>query len=157
MKKTISFDYDKEAGLTIATLKTSKGTFYGTSCKHPDDTFSASYSVGTNIAEARAYISLYNKLIANKTLELKGLQRLANAMPNDNEGFKYVYNLKRAIIEEKHMLKEQRAYWKAVISINIEARGVYLRSRSMNKEEKEKMRDTIKKSFEILSNQDKDN
>lgn len=157
MKKTISFDYDKEAGLTIATLKTSKGTFYGSSCKHPDDTLSASYSVGTNIAEARAYISLYNKLIADKTIELKGLQRLVNAMPNDNEGFRYVDNLKRAIIEEKNMLKEQRAYWKAVISINIEARGMYLRSRSMSKEEKEKMRDTIKKGFETLSNQDKNN
>ena len=156
MKKKISFDYDEKAGLTMATLKTSKGTFYGMSCKHPDDKFPSSYSIGTNIAEARAYINLYNKLIADKTIELKGLQRLMNSMPDTNEGFHYVSNLYYAIKNERCKFKDERAYWKAIVKNNIEARGIYLRSRTTNKKEKEAYLKKLGEGIEMLGKLNKD-
>lgn len=151
MKKRISFDYDEEAGLTIATLKTSKGTFYGTSCKHPDDKFHSSYSVGTDIAEARAYISFINNQISDKKNELKGLDRLLAAMPNNAPGIHYPHNLQRAIIFEIDNLKEEKNLWKSKINQIIEGRKIYIRSRSATKEEKEKMRAAIAESFKAIS------
>lgn len=155
MKKQISFDYDLDTGLTIAQLKTKKGIYFGTSCKHPDDPFTPSYSVGTNIAEARANISLINAQIEDKKLELKGIKRLLAAMPEDVSGRKYAVNLAAAIKSEIIALKKNKIEYKKIINNAIEARKIYLHSRSMTREEKERMRNTIKASFEALSNQDK--
>lgn len=66
MKKKISFDYDKEAGLTIAQLRSPKGTFFGISQQHPDDKFNSSEYIGSEIAEARAYINFINDKIYDK-------------------------------------------------------------------------------------------
>lgn len=150
MKKRISFDYAEESGLTIATLKTGKGNFFGTSNKHPDDTFPSSYSVGTTIAEARANINYLNRQIADKKIELKGLKRLLAAMPEEATNRHYAVNLAKAINLELDDLKNYKGFWKAVINDAIEARGIYLRSRSMSKEEKEKMRNTIRDSLAAL-------
>lgn len=150
MKKKISFDYDEEAGLTIATLKTSKGTFYGTSCKHPDDKFHSSYSIGTQIAEARANINLCNKLIANKKLEQKGLKRLLAAMPEDNPGFRYVVHLIDAIQNEIYDIIGEKKTWKKTINSAIDARGMYIRSRSTDKKEKDKYLQTLGQAIHDL-------
>lgn len=151
MKKKISFDYDEEDGLTIATLKTSKGTFYGISCKHPDDKFHSSYSVGTDIAEARAHISFINSQIYDKKNELKGLNRLLAAMPDNAPGIHYPRNLRQAIIFEIDNLKKEKELWKSKVNQIIEGRKIYIRSRSATKEEKEKMRAAIAESFKTLS------
>lgn len=154
MKHKIDFDYNED-GFTLATLKTSIGTFYGTSCKHPDDKFSPSYMTGCTIAEARAWINLCNKQIANKKLELKGLKRLLAAMPENKPGREYAKNLYAAIENEIKGYREEKKYYKNVINTAIDSRRIYINSRSMTKEEKENMRNLIKQSFANLSNQDK--
>ena len=160
MKKKISFDYDKETGLTIATLKTKKGTFFGTSNKHPDDDLAPSYSVGLNLAEARANISLINKQIAEKRIETKTLERLLHSMPQDIKGRNYVINLLNAIHREIYHLKEQKEEWQNLIFNTIEARKLYIKSRKTNKEEREvrlkKLGDAIG-ALGKFNNQDKNN
>lgn len=155
MKHKISFDYNEAQGLTIATLKTSRGTFYGTSYKHPDDKYSSSYIIGTNIAEARAWINFYNKEITNKKLELKGLKRLLAAMPDDKPGKEYVWRLHNAIETEIEDLKIEKALYKGEVSANIEARNIYLRSRNLSKEDRKRIQEVIRQGFEQISNQDK--
>ena len=152
MKKRISFDYDEEAGLTVATLKTSIGTFYGTSQKHPDDTFHSSYSVGTNIAEARANINMLNKMIANKTIEKKGLYRLIHSMPSSNEGFRYVVNLYDAINSEIYDLRQKKVEWQRFISNVISGRKIYLKSRNTDREARDKYLKELGKGIKALSN-----
>ncbi|HAH17816.1 MAG TPA: hypothetical protein DCL29_02220 [Eubacterium sp.] len=152
MKKKISFDYNEEAGLTVATLKTSIGTFYGTSQKHPDDTFHSSYSVGTNIAEARANINMLNKMIADKTIEKKGLHRLINSMPADNEGFKYAVNLYDTINSEIYDLRQKKVEWQRLISNVIEGRKLYLKSRNTDREARDKYLKELGKGIKALSN-----
>lgn len=156
MKHKIDFDYNED-GFTLATLKTSIGTFYGTSCKHPDDKFSPSYMTGCTIAEARAWINLCNKQIANKKLELKGLKRLLAAMPENKPGREYAENLYAAIEKEIEGYKQDKIYFKNTIDVAIDSRRIYLKSRSMTKEEKENMRNVIKQSFAVLGSQDKTN
>jgi hypothetical protein len=154
MKHKIDFDYNED-GFTLATLRTSVGTFYGTSCKHPDDKFSPSYMTGCTIAEARAWINFCNKQIANKKLELKGLKRLLAAMPEGKPGREYAENLYAAIEKEIEDYKQDKIYFKNSIDVAIDSRRIYINSRSMTKEEKENMRKLIKQSFSSLSNQDK--
>ena len=154
MKHKINFDYNED-GFTLATLKTSIGTFYGTSCKHPDDKFSPSYMTGCTIAEARAWINLCNKQIANKKLELKGLQRLLAAMPEGKPGREYAENLYAAIKKEIKGYKQDKIYFKNAINVAIDSRRIYIQSRSTTREEKENMRNVIKQSFAALGSQDK--
>jgi hypothetical protein len=157
MKHKIEFDYDEKNGLTIATLRTNKGTFFGTSYKNPDDPLAPSYVTGTNIAECRAWINYCNKQIADKRLELKGLQRLLAAMPEECTNRWYAENLYNAIENEINVIKDQRAGLKKNVFNLIEARRIYLASRSMTKEQKENMKAVIKQSFEDLSKMDKTN
>lgn len=152
MKKRISFDYDEEAGLTVATLKTNIGTFYGTSQKHPDDTFHSSYSVGMNIAEARANISMLNKMIANKKLEKKSLYRLRHSMPVTNEGFRYIVGLYDAIDNEINDLKQKKVEWQRLISNVIEGRKLYLKSRNTDRKARDKYLEELSKGIQTLSN-----
>ena len=150
MRQKISFDYNEEIGLTIATLKTSYGTFYGSSCKHPDDHFHSSYSVGTQLAEARAHINLCNKLIADKRLERKGLKRLLAAMPKDKDGYKYAKNLDNAIQNEIYQLIGEKLSWKAIVQHSIEGRAMYLRSRTTDKKAKAAYLQTIGQAIHDL-------
>lgn len=151
MKKKISFDYDKETGLTIAQLRTPKGTFFGMSQKHPDDPFPSSETIGCEIAEARAYINFINNQIYDKNNELKGLKRLLCAIPIEVLNRCYAERLYKAITFEINDLKNEKRNWKAKINHLIEARGVYIRSRSATKEEKEKMRAAIAEGFKSIS------
>jgi hypothetical protein len=151
MKKKISFDYDKEAGLTIAQLRTPKGTFFGTSQKHPDDKFNSSEYIGSEIAEARAYINFINDKIYDKKNELKGLKRLLCAMPPETPGRNYAEHLYKAISFEISDLEEDKQFYKNRINQVIEARKIYIRSRSATKEEKEKMQAAITEGFKTIS------
>jgi hypothetical protein len=151
MKKKISFDYDKEAGLTIAQLRTPKGTFFGTSQKHPDDKFNSSEYIGSEIAEARAYINFINDKIYDKKNELKGLKRLLCAMPPETTGRNYAEHLYKAISFEISDLEEDKQFYKNRINQVIEARKIYIRSRSATKEEKNKMQAAIAEGFKTIS------
>ena len=151
MKKRITFDYDEKTGLTIAQLRTSKGTYFGMSQKHPDDPFPPSPSIGTEIAEARAYINFINDKMNEKRIELKGLKRLLSAMPEGNYGRRYVRNLYLAICREIADLEGEKHLWKKKIDNVIEGRNIYIRSRSATKEEKEKMRAAVAEGFKAIS------
>lgn len=151
MKKKISFDYNKETGLTIAQLKTPKGTFFGMSQQHPDDPFPPSETIGCEIAEARAYINFINDQIYDKSNELKGLKRLLYTIPVEAKNRRYTERLYKAITSEINDLKNEKSNWQAKINYLIEARGVYIRSRSATKEEKEKMRAAIAEGFKSIS------
>ena len=150
MKKRITFDYD-DSGLTIAKLRVGEKTYFGTAQKHPDDKFNASYGVGVEIAEARAYIHYINDKISDKTIELKSLKRVLYAMPKETQGRNYVENVYKAICLEIADLKGERYLLKQKINNVIEGRNIYIRSRSATKEEKEKMRAAIQEGFKTIS------
>lgn len=156
MKYKFTYDYNKETGFTVGQLRTSKGLFFGTSCQHPDDPFPPSEITGASIAEARCYINLYNKLIAEKKIELKGIKRLLAAMPKGYTNRCYAENLYKAIKTEIEDLNYKKLNEKAIINGTIDGRGAYIRSRSATKEEKEQMRKAIIEGFNTLSSAKKD-
>lgn len=156
MKKKLSFDYDEESGMMIAQLRVGGKTYFGTAVKHPDDPFPPSFSVGEKIAGARAYISMYNDKLAEKRIELKGIRRILNSMPLDNPGKKYIFNMLNALNQEYEKLLGERKGYKKLIKTAIEARELYIRSRTTNKEERDKILNQIGESFKQL-NQDKNN
>ena len=156
MKYKFTYDHDKETGFTVGHLRTSKGTFFGTSCIHPDDPFPPSEIMGASIAEARCYINLYNKLIADKKIELKAIKRLLAAMPEGYTNRGYAENLYNAIMSEIEDLKFRKLNEKTRINGLIDGRGAYIRSRSATKEEKEKMQKAIVEGFNALSSAKKD-
>lgn len=153
MKKRTEFDYDKETGLTIAKLRTSKGTFFGCANIHPDDPLPPSYSVGMSIAEARANINLINHLMKEKRCEIKAMNRLLNSMPETAVDRIYVENLRNAMIKELNDLKEDKQAVKEVIFTTIESRKLYIKSRTMDKkardESLEKLGEAIKQLDQV--------
>lgn len=156
MKYKFTYDYDKETGFTVGQLRTSKGLFFGASCQHPDDPFPPSEIMGASIAEARCYINLYNKLIADKKIELKAIKRLLAAMPEGCTNRCYVENLYNAIMSEIEDLKFRKQNEKFIINNKIDGRRIYIKSRSATKEEKERMQKAIVEGFNTLSSTKKD-
>lgn len=156
MKKRISFDYDEESGVMIAQLRVGGKTYFGTAVKHPDDPFPPSFSVGEKIAGARAYISMYNDKLEEKRIELKVVGRIFNSIPLDNPGTKYVFGLLNTLNKEYENLLYEREEYRKSIRTAIEARELYIRSRTTNKEERDKILNQIGESFKQLS-QDKNN
>lgn len=156
MKYKFTYDYDKETGFTVGQLRTSKGLFFGASCQHPDDPFPPSEIMGASIAEARCYINLYNKLIADKKIELKAIKRLLAAMPEGCTNRCYVENLYKAIMSEIEDLKFRKQNEKSIINNTIDGRRIYIKSRSATKEEKERMQKAIVEGFNTLSSTKKD-
>ena len=133
MKKRTEFDYDKETGLTIARLKTSKGTFFGCANIHPDDPLPPSYSVGMSIAEARANINLINHQMKEKRCEIKAMDRLLKSIPETALNRFYAENLREAMVKELDNLKADKQAIKEVIFTTIESRKLYIKSRTMDK------------------------
>ena len=151
MKKRITFDYDEENGLMIAQLRAGGKTYFGMATKNPeDDPFPPSFSIGEKIAEARAYKNMYSDQIIDKKFELKGLERLLAAMPEDNPGFRYVVHLIDAIQNEIYDLIGEKKTWKKIINSAIDARGMYIRSRSTNKKDKDKYLQTLGQAIHDL-------
>ncbi len=156
MKKRLSFDYDEEFGLMIAQLKVGGKTYFGTAVKHPDDPFPPSFSVGEKIAGARAYISMYNDKLEEKRIELKGVGRIFNSMPLDNPGTKYVFGMLNALNREYENLLYEREECRQTVARAIEARELYIRSRTINREERQKKLNELGEAIEQLG-QDKNN
>lgn len=156
MKKKLSFDYDKESGVMIAQLRVGGKTYFGTAVKHQDDPFPPSFSIGEKIAGARAYISMYNDKLEEKRIELKVIKRILNSMPPDNPGIKYVFGLLDAINQEYENLIYEREECRHTIATAIEARELFIRSRTTDKKERDKILNQIGESFKQL-NQDKNN
>lgn len=151
MKKKIDFDYNADTGHTIATLTTEYGTFIGEAQIHPDDPFRPSYSVGMEIAEARAKIQMYNQRIRDKKMEMKGLERLLCAIPKEKKNRHYAENLYLAMCNELNQLYNSKFDEQYKIKETIRAREVYIRSRSTSKEDKEEFAKKIQMAFDALS------
>lgn len=156
MKKKLSFDYDKESGVMIAQLRVGGKTYFGTAVKHPDDPFPPSFSIGEKIAGARAYISMYNDKLEEKRIELKVIKRILNSMPPDNPGIKYVFGLLDAINQEYENLIYEREECRHTIATAIEARELFIRSRTTDKKERQKKLDELGEAIKQLG-QDKNN
>ena len=152
MKRKIDFNYNDETGYTKATLTTKYGTFIGEAQIHPDDPFTPSYSVGMRIAEARAYINLYNKCIADKKIEIKGIKRLLNAIPkSEYKSYSYAEKLYLAMLIELNDLYAARKEVRTTVNETIRARSIYIRSRQTDREEKAKFEKQLQKAFAALS------
>ena len=155
MKKTIDFDYNNEKNIMVATLKTSIGTFVGKAKMHPDDPCTPSQITGGRIAEARAYLSFYKEQAKRKKLELKGLKRLLNSIPK-NEGYKYAQSMYNAIENEYYHLIDMITLQKAAIYNTIEARKLYIKSRTEDKQTTEEMLKKLEEGLKQLENINKD-
>ena len=155
MKKRLSFDYDEESGIMIAQLRTGGKTYFGMATKNPeDDPFPPSFSIGEKIAEARAYKNMYSDQIIDKKFELKGLERLLAAMPVGAINRHYVEHLYNAIVYELEGLKLAKYECDRAVNTAIESRNIYIKSRTTNKEERDKMLNQLGEAIKKLS-QDK--
>lgn len=154
MKKKIDFNYDADTGHTIATLTTEYNTFIGEAQIHPDDPFRPSYSIGMDIAEARAKIQMYNQRIRDKKIEMKGVERLLCAIPKEKKNRHYAENLYLAMCNELDQLYQSKFAEQSKIKEVIRAREIYIRSRSTSKEDKEEFAKKIQLAFDAL-NKDK--
>ena len=99
---------------------------------------------------------MYNDKLEEKRIELKGVKRILNSMPLDNPGTIYVFGLLNALNKEYENLLYEREEYRKSIRTAIEARELYIRSRTTNKEERDKILNQIGESFKQLS-QDKNN
>ena len=152
MKKKLSFDYDEESGIMIAQLRTGGKTYFGMATKNPeDDPFPPSFSIGEKIAGARAYRNMYSDQIIDKKFELKGLERLLAAMPVGAVNRHYVEHLYNAIVYELEGLKLAQYECDKAVNTAIESRNIYIKSRKINKEERDKMLDQLGEAIKRLS------
>ena len=155
MKKHIGFKINND--LTIATLKTSRGTYFGIARKNSEkDPLNPSVMLGCEIAEKRAYINLYKDLIKDKKIERKGIERLLAAMPEGKPGRKYAVHMLNTINNEIQEYKDLIDYEQRSIKHLIEGRAIYLRSRTMNKEEREKAMAGLGEAISTLGKINKD-
>ena len=119
---------------------------------YPKEIFLVSAKRKVNLESLIAYI---NKQLENKRQELKGITRLLNSMPKDNPGYHYAKGTERAILKEIEELKDKKQYCKNYIDRKIEGRKIFIRSRSLTKEEKAETVKKIKEGFKALSDYNK--
>lgn len=156
MKRKITFEYDEVTGHTSATLCTKYGNFYGEAQISKDDPFPPSYSIGEKIAESRAYINYYKSQYNDKKQQKKGIERLMNAIPYKNPGWLYAYNLSNAIAKEMIEIDKDIKFYQERERSAVEARMIYIRSRTTDRKAKEKylenLGNAIKQLGEVKNN-----
>ena len=156
IKVDIYDNLDDYGNISSVCLSTKIGKFWGSAIFNSnEDKFKLSRSIGVDIAEARARIAYINKQLENKRQELKGITRLLNSMPKDNPGYSYAKGTERAILKEIEELKDKKQYCKNYIDRKIEGRKIFIRSRSLTKEEKAETVKKIKEGFKALSDYNK--
>ena len=130
---------DISAAVTTITITTDIGEFEGKAYFNADaDELNPSEIIGCRIAENRAKIKYYKEKIKRKKYELKGIERLIAAMPADKSGYSYAIRLRAAIQNE---INEYIEWWNICekdINAAIEGRAMYLRSRTIDKKERDK-------------------
>lgn len=148
-----SCEFDEKTGTTTAIARTPIGEFTGVAKFNKDkDPFEPSKIVGINIAESRAYIAAYNEAIKLKREQIKGLKRIIGSCGNKDKSTicHYTNQIIKSIDYEIEALKDEKKEYSDVIKYYLEARRIYLRSRSTNREEKEKYLEGIKQGLKDL-------
>lgn len=136
---------------TSVTIKTPLGEFTGVSHFNEEaDSLQPSKILGGRIAEDRAYIKFYNELIRNKRNELKGVRRLVYSTKPDKPGFNHICHMESAIVQEYYDLKRKKLEYVNDIKQAVESRKIYVRSRTENKEEKQKKLEELGNAIKTL-------
>ena len=149
----IEFEYSENTGNTLAKLTSKQGVFYGLAKYNEEkEPFPPSYMFGMRLAEDRVLITYYKELIRQAYLQYKGLSRAEKATrPHKTETLHYIHGAMKAITQEIDEYKKSIEHYTADIESAKDSRRLYIRSRSMSKEDRKKIKDGIKKSFETLS------
>lgn len=128
-----------EGDITYTTIYTEIGQFTGKAKFNREaDPFSSSMITGGRMSESRAYIKYYKERIKLKKVELKGMKRLADAIPPIKKPNKQIYNLCLALHLEISKYEEKIKDYQTIINNLVESRAIYVRSRSTDKKLREK-------------------
>lgn len=149
---------DATPTVTTVTIITDIGEFVGVARFNAEkDPLNPSAVIGGRIAENRAKLKYYKQKIKNKKYELKGLNRLLSSMPLRTKGRSYVVHTCNAIQSEINEYYDICESCKYDIETAIEGRAMYLRSRTMNKENRDKFLNELGESIKKLGkNKNKD-
>lgn len=155
--KIISCEYDEKTGRTVAKLGTELGIFIGQSFFNKEkDPLRPSRLIGGQLAENNAYQRYYQQILKNQKQELKGLNRLLAAMPDNIQGKKYAKNLYNTIKTEINETEWTLIELKERRNQIIKGRSIYIRSRTIDKKERAQMLQSLGDSLASLSNINKD-
>ena len=153
--KIADIDFDSDFGITVVTLQTPLGLFYGSSQINKDvDTLPPSQMIGGRIAEDRAYINFYNTLLENKRYELKGIKRLLNSSSPDKGGYNHILKMYDIISGELDELKRVKLYYQEDIKSAISGRAMYVRSRTEDKKAKKEKLEALGNAIKVLGQKD---
>ena len=148
---------DISATVTTITIATEIGEFEGRAYFNEEvDTLNPSEIIGCRIAENRAKIKYYKEKIRRKKYEMKGIDRLIAAMPSNKSGYTYAVRL-RAVIQKE--IDEYIAEWNICerdINAAIEGRAMYVRSRTIDKKERDKFFKDLGNALKQLDTATKD-
>lgn len=143
--------------VTIVTIATEIGEFEGRAYfNDEEDKFRPSTITGGKIAENRAKIKYVKEKIKRKEYELKGVKRLLASMPPSKQGYVYAIHLRDAIQRE---IEDYIFEWQEYdfnIKMAIEGRSMYVRSRSIDKKERNKFFQQLGESLQQLDRLTKD-
>lgn len=149
--KLINTSFNENTGVTTAVVSTPYGIFEGQSFFNKEkEKFGPSRYVGVQIAESRACIAAYNEVIKQKKCQLKGIKRLINSCDNNALVLRYANRVKESIETEIAVFTLEKRTRKDSINAAIEARGIYTRSRSVSREEKETYLQGIADGLKLL-------
>lgn len=150
--------FDGEDGRTYAVLTTKQGKFFGDSKYNVQtEKLPPSYMVGSRIAEDRAWVQYYLYMLRQTETQKKGVLRTWNSIPADKKEVKhYVGGTLKAIQKEIDMYQANINFYKRDINDAIEARKLYIRSRSATKEEKERQKKALGEAMAALGKLNKD-
>lgn len=149
MKRKTDFRITDDNNTVLCVLKVGDQTFFGEASKNTEtDPFPGSYSIGTRIAEARAYKEYYQYLIRNKKLELKGVKRV---LYSTKRGRSHILNVYNAIACEIANLKLEIYNCDNEIKTAIKSRELYIKSRQTDKKERDRALKTLEEGFKTLN------
>lgn len=148
---------DNTSTVTTVTIATDIGEFQGQAFFNAEaDGLNPSAITGGKIAENRARIKYLKEKIKRKKYELKGVERLLAAMPPGKQGYVYAIHLKDAIENE---IKEYLKEWEScdhTIKTTIEGRAMYIRSRTIDKKDRDKFFKELGNALQQLDKTTKD-
>ena len=142
---------------TKIVIATEIGEFEGRAYFNKEvDKLNPSEIIGCRIAENRAKIKYYKEKIKRKKYEMKGIDRLIAAMPSNKSGYAYAVRLRTAIQKEINECIEEWNICERDINAAIEGRAMYVRSRTIDKKERDKFFKDLGNALKQLDTATKD-
>ena len=149
--KITNITQSSEGYITVVELTTPIGKFYGGSTFNEDkDPLKPSPILGGRIAEDRAYIQFYNKLLENKRLELKSVKRLLNSSNPEKSGYNHIKKMYDIINNELEDLQTIKSFYKKDIQEALDGRRLFIQSRTEDKETKKQKLDQLGSAIKAL-------